>query len=164
MRPLKLRLVVLTHTSPLPISPGPCPAQEAQLGGRIAEEIIFGDITTGASQDIKQATQIARSMVTKYGMSEKLGPIDYSPSDSDEVFIGRDWGQAKNYSESTAAAIDAEVKEIMERCYKEAKEIIVSHKDVLESCAQLLLEKERVMRDEFEALFAKPAADPVIEL
>ena len=129
---------------------------KVSFGGRIAEELTFGDVTTGASQDIKQATEIARSIVTKYGMSEKLGPIDYSSSDSDEVFIGRDWGQAKPYSEETAAKIDAEVHEIMSTCYKEAKEMIIAHRDVLEKCAQLLLVKERVMREEFEALFNTP--------
>ena len=126
------------------------------FGGRIAEEIIFKDVTTGASQDIKQATDIARSMVTKYGMSEKLGPIDYSSSDSDEVFIGRDWGQAKPYSEATANEIDAEVKNIMTTCYTKAKNLIVSHMDVLERCAQLLLAKEKITREEFESLFIKP--------
>lgn len=130
---------------------------KVSFGGRIAEELIFDDITTGASQDIKQATEIARSMVTKYGMSEKLGPIDYTSSDSEEVFIGRDWGQAKPYSEAVAAQIDEEVRNIMERCYKEAKELIVANRHVLESCAELLLKKEKIMRDEFEALFETPA-------
>ena len=128
------------------------------FGGRIAEELIFDDVTTGASQDIKQATEIARAMVTKYGMSEKLGPIDYSSSDSEEVFIGRDWGQAKPYSETVAAQIDVEVKEIMERCYKEAKDMIIAHRDVLEACAERLLTKEKIMREEFESLFEAPAA------
>ena len=127
------------------------------FGGRIAEELVFDDITTGASQDIKQATDIARSMVTKYGMSEHLGPIDYSSGDAEEVFIGRDWGQAKPYSESTAAAIDVEVKTIIEKCYKDAKDVIIRHKDVLESCAQLLMQKEKITREEFEALFEPPA-------
>ncbi len=126
------------------------------FGGRIAEELIFNDITTGASQDIKQASDIARAMVTKYGMSDVMGPIDYSASDSDEVFIGRDWGQTKAYSESTAAMIDKEVKEIIDSCYKKAKELIIENKDVLESCAQLLLQKEKITREEFEALFVKP--------
>ena len=133
---------------------------KVSFGGRIAEELIFNDITTGASQDIKNATGIARAMITKYGMSDRLGPIDYSSSDSDEVFIGRDWGQAKPYSESVAAQIDEEVKEIMERCYKEAKDMILAHMDVLEACAQLLLKKEKVMREEFEALFEKRDAIP----
>ena len=127
------------------------------FGGRIAEELIFGDITTGASQDIKQATDTARSMITKYGMSETLGPIDYSTGDADEVFIGRDWGQAKPYSESTAAQIDAEVRSIIDKCYKDAKDLIIKHKDVLENCAQLLLQKEKITREEFEALFEPPA-------
>lgn len=129
------------------------------FGGRIAEQLVFDDITTGASQDIKQATEIARSMVTKYGMSDKLGPIDYSASDSEEVFIGRDWGQAKPYSETVAAQIDEEVKEIMDRCYQEAKELISSHMNVLEACAEKLMQKEKIMREEFEALFEQPA-DP----
>ena len=133
---------------------------KVSFGGRIAEEIVFGDITTGASQDIKQATDIARKMVTRYGMSDKLGPIDYSTSDGDEVFIGRDWGATRPYSEETAALIDAEVSEIMEKCYDEAKQIIVEHRDVLEKCAQLLLQKERIMREEFEALFSAP--EPVV--
>ncbi len=130
---------------------------KVSFGGRIAEELIFNDITTGASQDIKQATEIARSMVTRYGMSEKLGPIDYSSSDSEEVFIGRDWGQAKPYSEAVAAEIDAEVREIMDRCYKEAKELVIANRNVLENCAELLLKKEKIMREEFEALFEVPA-------
>ena len=127
------------------------------FGGRIAEELIFGDITTGASQDIKQATDTARSMITKYGMSETLGPIDYSSGDADEVFIGRDWGHTKPYSESTAAQIDAEVRSIIDKCYKDAKDLIIKHKDVLENCAQLLLQKEKITREEFEALFEPPA-------
>ena len=159
------------YTMPLPDKDEMFNSKEKMLenikvafGGRIAEEITFGDVTTGASQDIKQATEIARSIVTKYGMSETLGPIDYSSSDSDEVFIGRDWGQAKPYSEETAAKIDAEVHEIMSRCYKEAKELVVAHKDVLEKCAQLLLVKERVMREEFEALFIKPEPEPAPQI
>lgn len=123
------------------------------FGGRIAEELVFNDITTGASQDIKQATGIARSMVTQYGMSETLGPIDYSSGDAEEVFIGRDWGQAKPYSEDTAAAIDVEVRKIIEKCYNEAKQLILRHRDVLERSAQLLLDKEKITREEFEALF-----------
>ncbi|MGI6072474.1 MAG: ATP-dependent zinc metalloprotease FtsH [Lachnospiraceae bacterium] len=130
----------------------------AAFGGRIAEELVFNDITTGASQDIKQATGIARAMVTKYGMSDKLGPIDYAPSDSEEVFIGRDWGQAKPYSEAIAAQIDEEVKEIMDRCYQEAKDIIIANRDILEACAELLLRKEKIMREEFEGLFRREDA------
>ncbi len=128
---------------------------EVSFGGRIAEELIFGDITTGASQDIKQATETARSMVTKYGMSDRLGPIDYSGSDSDEVFIGRDWGQAKPYSEETASVIDEEVHKIMDECYEKAKQIIVDNIDILERCAQLLLKKEKIMQPEIAALFVR---------
>ena len=122
------------------------------MGGRIAEEIIFGDVTTGASQDIKQATQTARSMVTKYGMSESLGLINYA-SDDDEVFIGRDLAHTRSYSESVAARIDDEVKRIMDECYAKAKAIIEEHRDVLESSTALLMEKEKISREEFEALF-----------
>ncbi|MBQ9488861.1 MAG: ATP-dependent zinc metalloprotease FtsH [Lachnospiraceae bacterium] len=122
------------------------------LGGRIAEDLVFGDITTGASSDIKKATKIARKMVTKYGMSENIGVISYD-SDDDEVFIGRDLAHAKAFSENVTAQIDVEVKQIIDGCYAKAKEIILEHKGVLESCAKLLLEKERITRDEFEALF-----------
>ena len=123
------------------------------LGGRVAEEMIFDDITTGASQDIKQATAIARAMVTKYGMSARLGLVSYG-NDSDEVFIGRDWGHTKSYSESVAADIDAEVRRIIEECHKKAKEIIARHTFVLEKCAKELITKEKLNRDEFEAIFA----------
>ncbi len=129
------------------------------FGGRIAEELMFDDITTGASQDIKQASSIARSMVTKFGMCDKLGPIDYSTSEGDEVFIGRDWGQTKPYSEATAATIDEEVKTIIDSCYKKAKKLIKDNMQILNSCAQLLLEKEKITREEFEALF-EPATPP----
>ena len=122
------------------------------LGGRIAEEIIFNDITTGASSDIKKATNAARDMVTKYGMSENIGVINYN-SDDDEVFIGRDLAHAKNHSEFVSGEIDKEVKSIIDECYRKAKEIILEHTDVLHECAQLLLEKEKIGRDEFEALF-----------
>ncbi|MBR6637492.1 MAG: cell division protein FtsH, partial [Lachnospiraceae bacterium] len=122
------------------------------LGGRIAEEMIFDDITTGASQDIKQATSLARAMITKYGMSEKLGMINYG-SDEDEVFIGRDWGHTKNYAESTAGIIDAEIKSIIDDCYDKAKKILKDNENILHSCAELLLEKEKITREEFEALF-----------
>lgn len=122
------------------------------FGGRIAEEIIFDDITTGASQDIKQATGVARSMVTKYGMSENVGMINYD-SNGNEVFIGRDLAQARGYSESMASAIDNEVKRIVDECYGKAKDIILQNKDKLEKCALLLLEKEKITREEFEALF-----------
>lgn len=122
------------------------------LGGRIAEEIVFDDITTGASQDIKQATSTAKSMVTKYGMSEKLGLICYG-DDDDEVFIGRDLAHTRGYADGTAAEIDAEVKKIVSVCYEKAKEIIVQHREVLEKSAKLLMEKEKIGREEFEALF-----------
>lgn len=122
------------------------------LGGRIAEEIIFDDITTGASQDIKQATATAKSMVTKYGMSEKLGLICYG-DDDDEVFIGRDLAHTRGYADVTAAEIDAEVKKIVSKCYEDAKKIILENKDVLEKCAMLLMEKEKIGQEEFEALF-----------
>ena len=122
------------------------------LGGRVAEELIFGDVTTGASQDIKQATQLARSMVTQYGMSDKVGLINYG-SDEDEVFIGRDLAHARNYGEQTAALIDSEVKRIIDESYGKAKEIIGAHMNVLHGCVELLLEKEKIGREEFEALF-----------
>lgn len=124
------------------------------LGGRIAEEIIFGDVTTGASQDIKHASKIARAMVTQYGMSEKVGMIDYG-SDDDEVFIGRDFGHVRAYSDEVTASIDAEVKRIIDECYAKAKNIILEHRDVLESCTTLLIEKEKIGQEEFEALFQK---------
>ncbi len=132
------------------------------FGGRIAEELIFNDITTGASQDIKQASDIARAMVTKYGMSEALGPIDYSTSEGDEVFIGRDWGTVKSFSDATSSMIDKEVRTIIDECYQKAKDLIIAHRDVLEKCAQLLLEKEKITREEFEALFqpADPEPEP----
>jgi cell division protease FtsH len=123
------------------------------LGGRVAEELVFDDITTGASQDIKQATSLARAMVTKYGMSEKLGLIRYG-DDDDEVFIGRDLAHTRSYGEQIASEIDLEVKRIIDECYAEAKRIITEHRPVLESCASLLLEKEKITREEFEALFA----------
>ncbi|MED9965815.1 MAG: ATP-dependent zinc metalloprotease FtsH [Blautia sp.] len=122
------------------------------LGGRVAEEIIFGDITTGASNDIKRATQTARSMVMKYGMSDKIGLIAYG-DDEDEVFIGRDLAHTRGYSEEVAKEIDGEIHRIIEECHARAKEIILEHQDVLHSCAALLLEKEKVHREEFEALF-----------
>ena len=122
------------------------------LGGRIAEEIIFGDITTGASNDIKRATATARSMVMKYGMSDKLGLICYG-DDDDEVFIGRDLAHTRSYSEDVAKSIDEEIRRIISECHDQAKKIILEHEDVLHKCASLLLEKEKVHRDEFEALF-----------
>ena len=122
------------------------------LGGRIAEEIIFKDVTTGASQDIKQASKLARAMVTQYGMSDRVGMIQYG-SDEDEVFIGRDLAHTKSYGNEIADVIDEEVKRIVDECYSKAKKIILEHEDVLHKCASLLLEKEKVHRDEFEALF-----------
>ena len=127
------------------------------LGGRVAEEIIFDDITTGASQDIKQATGIAKSMVTKFGMSEKVGLINYD-DDSDEVFIGRDLAHAsRGYGENVAGVIDQEVKRIIDECYAKAKSIIHEYDHVLHACAELLLEKEKISREEFEALFGDEA-------
>ena len=122
------------------------------LGGRVAEEIIFGDITTGASNDIKRATETARSMVMKYGMSEKIGLIAYG-NDDDEVFIGRDLAHTRGYSEEVAREIDAEISRIISECHEKAESIIREHMDVLHGCAALLLEKEKVHREEFEALF-----------
>ena len=122
------------------------------LGGRIAEEIIFGDITTGASSDIKKATKTARRMVTRYGMSDHIGVICYD-DDDDEVFIGKDLAHAKAHSEEISGEIDKEVKNIIDDCYNKAKDIILQHEDVLHSCAQLLLEKEKINREEFESLF-----------
>ena len=122
------------------------------LGGRIAEELIFEDITTGASQDIKQATALAKAMITRYGMSKKLGLIAYE-NDSDEVFIGRDLGHTKGFSETTAAAIDEEMRQIINDCYEKARAIVMKHEAVLHRCAEVLLEKEKIGRDEFEALF-----------
>lgn len=122
------------------------------LGGRVAEELIFDDITTGASQDIKQATALARAMVTKFGMSEDIGLINYANED-DEVFIGRDLAHTRGYGEDVASKIDAEIKRIIDECHEEAKKIISAHKDVLDACVELLLEKEKITREEFEALF-----------
>ena len=122
------------------------------LGGRIAEEIIFGDITTGASSDIKKATKTARRMVTRYGMSDNIGVICYD-DDDDEVFIGKDLAHAKAHSEEISGEIDKEVKHIIDDCYTKAKDIIMQHENVLHSCAKLLLEKEKINREEFEALF-----------
>ncbi|MGN0363111.1 MAG: ATP-dependent zinc metalloprotease FtsH [Bilifractor sp.] len=127
------------------------------LGGRVAEEMVFDDITTGASQDIKQATATARAMITKYGMSSKLGLVNYDQGDSNEVFIGRDWGHTKSYSENVAATIDEEVKEIIENCHSKAREIIQQHRFVLDECARQLIQKEKLNRAEFEAIFAEEA-------
>ena len=130
------------------------------LGGRIAEEIIFKDITTGASSDIKKATKVARRMVTRFGMSENIGVVCYD-DDDDEVFIGRDLAHAKSHSEAISGEIDKEVKDIIDDCYAKAKEIILQHEDVLHKCAELLLEKEKISREEFEALFER---EPVSEV
>ena len=122
------------------------------LGGRIAEELIFDDITTGASQDIRQATAVARNMVTKYGMSEALGLVNYD-NDQEQVFIGRDLAHAKGHSEQVAGTIDAEIKRIVDECYEKAKAIILENRQILDACAELLLEKEKISREEFEGLF-----------
>ena len=122
------------------------------LGGRVAEEIIFGDITTGASNDIKRATGVARSMVMKYGMSDRLGLVSYG-GDDDTVFIGRDLAHTKNFSEEVAKEIDEEIRRIIEECHEHARKIILEHEPVLHACAALLIEKEKIHRDEFEALF-----------
>ena len=123
------------------------------LGGRVAEELVIGDVTTGASQDIKQATAVARAMVTKFGMSEKLGLINYDQDDQ-EVFIGRDLAHTRSYGEQVAATIDEEVKRIIDEAYAKARELISQHEDILHKSAALLIEKEKVTREEFEALFA----------
>ena len=123
------------------------------LGGRVAEEMIFDDITTGASQDIKQATAYAKAMVTKFGMSDQVGLINYD-NDSDEVFVGRDFGKtSRGYGEQVATMIDMEVKRIIDECYAKAKSILKENEKILHSCAELLLEKEKITREEFEALF-----------
>ena len=122
------------------------------LGGRVAEELVFDDVTTGASHDIKQCRRTARDMVTRYGMSDNIGMICYT-NDDDEVFIGRDLAHTRSYSEGVAATIDSEVKKIIDDAYAEAKRIILEHRDVLDACAELLLEKEKISREEFEALF-----------
>lgn len=131
------------------------------LGGRVAEELIFEDVTTGASQDIKQATSLAKSMVTKYGMSEDVGLICYD--DEEEVFIGRDLGHTRGYSETVAARIDGEIKRIVDECYAKARQMIREHEDVLHRCAELLLEKEKINRDEFEALFEEKTVEASAE-
>ena len=126
------------------------------LGGRIAEELIFKDITTGASSDIKQATKVARKMVTRFGMSDNIGVICYD-DDDDEVFIGKDLAHAKSHSEAVSGEIDKEVKSIIDQCYSRARRIIMEHEQVLHNCAKLLLEKEKIGREEFEALFTAEA-------
>lgn len=123
------------------------------MGGRVAEEMFCGDITTGASQDFKQATKEARAMVTKYGMSEKMGVVSYDIGDEEEVFIGRDMAHPRTHSEETAGEIDTEVKAIVDSCYRKAKELISQHRDIVIKCAEELLVKEKLTRDEFEALF-----------
>lgn len=133
------------------------------LGGRVAEELIFDDVTTGASQDIKQASAYARAMVTKYGFSESLGMVNYD-SDEDEVFIGRDLAHQRSFSESTQSVIDKEVREIVSGCYVRAKEILTENIEILHSCAALLIEKERISREEFEALFKNDKMDLVTEI
>jgi len=132
---------------------------KVDLAGRIAEELIFDDITTGASQDIKVATRTARSMVMEYGMSETLGMIYYGDNGSDEVFLGRDLGHARSYGEDVAAQIDREVKRIIDECYEDTKRILLENMDVLHKCASLLLEKEKIDRAEFEELFAAKTAE-----
>ncbi|MBQ6812097.1 MAG: ATP-dependent zinc metalloprotease FtsH [Agathobacter sp.] len=132
------------------------------LGGRVAEELIFDDVTTGASQDIKQCTRTARDMVTRYGMSDNVGLICYT-NDDEEVFIGRDLAHTRSYSEGIASTIDSEVKRIIDEAYAEAKRIILEHKDVLERCADLLLEKEKITKEEFEALFVDKQTENVTE-
>ncbi len=122
------------------------------LGGRASEELNLGDISTGASNDIERATQIAKAMVTKYGMSDRIGTITLG-SDQDEVFIGRDWGHEKSYSEETAGVIDEEIKKIIDKAYKEAKEILIAHKDKLDKVAEVLVEKEKISGEEFDAIF-----------
>lgn len=128
------------------------------LGGRIAEEIVFDDITTGASQDIKVATKIARAMVTQYGFSDSIGLVNYG-NDDDEVFIGRDLAHTRSYSESIARTIDDEVKHIIDQCYAEAKKLLQENDSILHRCADLLIEKEKINREEFEALFEVPSKD-----
>lgn len=131
------------------------------LGGRVAESLVFDDITTGASADIKSATQTARAMITKYGFSETLGTVNYD-MDEEEVFIGRDLAHQRSYSENVANAIDAEVRKIIDECYGEAERLIRENLSILNGCAELLLEKERITREEFEALFGIVKEEPVI--
>ncbi|MCF0146605.1 MAG: AAA family ATPase, partial [Eubacterium sp.] len=131
------------------------------LGGRVAEELIFDDITSGAAQDIKQATGLARDMVMKYGMSKTLGLVNYEES-SEEIFIGRDLGHTKNFSEQIASQIDNEVRDIIEGCHQKAKALIGKYRAVLDECAKQLIEKEKLTRTEFEAIFDTMAAEKVI--
>jgi cell division protease FtsH len=122
------------------------------LGGRVAEELVIGDVTTGASQDIKQATNLAKAMVTRFGMSEKLGLVNYDDDDN-EVFIGRDLAHTRSYGEEVASMIDQEVKRIIDEAHEKATTMIAEHENVLHACAELLIEKEKIGREEFEALF-----------
>jgi cell division protease FtsH len=122
------------------------------LGGRVAEELVIGDVTTGASQDIKQATDMAKAMVTRFGMSDKLGLVNYDDDDN-EVFIGRDLAHTRPYGEEVASMIDQEVRRIIDECHAKARTMIAEHETVLHACAQLLIEKEKIGREEFEALF-----------
>ena len=137
---------------------------KVSLGGRIAEEMIMDDITTGASQDIKQATAAARAMVVKYGMSEELGLINYETDNEEETFVGRDIGHQRVLGEQTAAAIDKEVKRIIDECYAQARAILEANIGVLHKCAERLLEKERIDREEFESLFEGNDLPPVTHL
>ena len=123
------------------------------LGGRVAEELVLEDVTTGASQDIRQATSTARAMVTRYGMSKRLGLINYD-TEENEVFIGRDLAQSRGFSEEVAKEIDEEVKRIIDEAYEQAKAIITAHMDVLHRCAEILMEKEKIGQEEFEQIFA----------
>ncbi len=129
------------------------------LGGRVAEELVFDDITTGASQDIRQATRMAKDMVTRYGMSENIGLICYDDDDN-EVFIGRDLAHTRGYGEGVATTIDQEIKRIIDECYARARAIITENRDVLDACASLLLEKEKIGQKEFEKLFESRAVIP----
>lgn len=131
------------------------------LGGRAAEELVIKDITTGASNDIERATSMARDMVTKYGMSEVLGPIQFG-GDSNEVFIGRDWGQARNYGEGVASTIDQEVNRIVTEAYREAKRLLKENMEMLHATAKLLVEKEKVTGDEFRALFDQKVRNEIL--
>ena len=132
------------------------------LGGRAAEELVIKDITTGASNDIERATALARSMVTQYGMSEKLGPIQFGGNGSNEVFIGRDWGQERNYGENVATTIDQEVNRIVTGAYQEAKRLLKENMEMLHATAKLLVEKEKVTGDEFRTLFDKKVRNEIL--
>ena len=148
------------YTMPLPENDNVFATKEKMLqeiqvdfGGRIAEELLFGDVTTGASQDIRRASKTARNMVIRYGFSEKVGLIHYETAEDDEVFVGRDIGHEAHYSEEVKALIDEEVKRIIDSCYEKAKKIIMEYMDVLHSVAASLLEKEKITGEEFTALF-----------